>query len=88
MVTRQPRAVAPLQSSAAGLTTVEAEARLAKIGRNTPTSQSGSSALSVFGQQFRSPLVLILIFAAIVSAFVGDGQEAAIIALIVLTSCS
>ncbi|TPM18187.1 magnesium-translocating P-type ATPase [Mesorhizobium sp. B2-3-5] len=77
-----------LQASATGLASAEAEARLAKIGRNSPTSQTSSSALSVFGRQFRSPLVLILIFAAVVSAFVGDGQEAAIIGVIVLASCA
>ncbi len=46
-----------------------------------------TSALAVFARQFRSPLVLILIFAAIVSAFVGEGSEAAIIGIIVLASC-
>ncbi|TGV73860.1 magnesium-translocating P-type ATPase, partial [Mesorhizobium sp. M2D.F.Ca.ET.145.01.1.1] len=54
---------------------------------NTPASTSGASALAVFARQFRSPLVLILIFAACVSAFVGEGQEAAIIGAIVLASC-
>lgn len=43
--------------------------------------------LVVFARQFRSPLVLILIFAAGVSAFAGEGQEAAIIGAIVLASC-
>ncbi|TIV05479.1 MAG: magnesium-translocating P-type ATPase, partial [Mesorhizobium sp.] len=35
----------------------------------------------------RSPLVLILVFAAAVSVFVGEGHEAAIIGAIVLASC-
>ena len=43
--------------------------------------------MEAFARQFRSPLVLILIFAAIVSAFVGEGSEALIIAAIVLASC-
>ncbi|WP_292243093.1 magnesium-translocating P-type ATPase [Mesorhizobium sp.] len=76
-----------LTTSASGLTVSEAASRLAKFGRNTPASRSGTSALTVFVRQFRSPLVLILIFAAIVSAFVGEGHEAMIIGAIVLASC-
>ncbi|PWJ84351.1 Mg2+-importing ATPase [Mesorhizobium loti] len=76
-----------LKTSALGLATSEAASRLAKFGQNTPASRSGTSALTVFVRQFRSPLVLILIFAATVSAFVGEGQEAAIIGAIVLASC-
>ncbi|TRC86024.1 magnesium-translocating P-type ATPase [Mesorhizobium sp. WSM4310] len=76
-----------LETSVSGLASSEAASRLAKFGRNTPASTSSASALAVFARQFRSPLVLILIFAACVSAFVGDGQEAAIIGAIVLASC-
>ncbi|MBE1711426.1 magnesium-translocating P-type ATPase [Mesorhizobium japonicum] len=76
-----------LETSVSGLASSEAASRLAKFGRNTLASTSSASALAVFARQFRSPLVLILIFAACVSAFVGDGQEAAIIGAIVLASC-
>ncbi|TSE04344.1 magnesium-translocating P-type ATPase [Mesorhizobium intechi] len=76
-----------LATSVSGLASSEAASRLAKFGRNTPVSTSSASALAVFARQFRSPLVLILIFAACVSAFVGDGQEAVIIGAIVLASC-
>lgn len=76
-----------LETSASGLAASEAVSRLARFGRNTPASRSSTSALAVFVRQFRSPLVLILIFAATVSAFVGQGQEAAIIGAIVLASC-
>jgi Mg2+-importing ATPase len=76
-----------LETSGSGLATSEAASRLAKFGQNTPESRAGTSALTVFVRQFRSPLVLILIFAAGVSAFVGEGQEAAIIGAIVLASC-
>ncbi|ESY89397.1 magnesium-translocating P-type ATPase [Mesorhizobium sp. LNHC209A00] len=75
------------ETSVSGLASSEAASRLAKFGRNTPASTSSTSALAVFARQFRSPLVLILIFAASVSAFVGEGQEAAIIGAIVLASC-
>ncbi|ANT53853.1 magnesium-translocating P-type ATPase [Mesorhizobium amorphae CCNWGS0123] len=76
-----------LKTSKSGLGTSEAASRLAKFGANTPASQSGTSAFAVFVRQFRSPLVLILIFAAVVSAFVGEVQEALIIGAIVLASC-
>lgn len=76
-----------LETSASGLAASEAVSRLAKFGPNTPASRSDTSTLAVFVRQFRSPLVLILIFAAAVSAFVGEGQEAAIIGAIVLASC-
>lgn len=76
-----------LGASVSGLASSEAASRLAKFGRNSPASTSSASALAVFARQFRSPLVLILIFAASVSASVGEGQEAAIIGAIVLASC-
>ncbi len=76
-----------LRSSASGLAGAEAQARLAVYGRNILNARSGTTAFSAFARQFRSPLVLILVFAAIVSAFVGEGHEAIIIGAIVLASC-
>ncbi|CDX56258.1 magnesium transporter [Mesorhizobium plurifarium] len=76
-----------LETSTSGLLSVDAAVRLAKFGRNAMAPRSGGSALGVFARQFRSPLVLILVFAAAVSAFVGEGHEAAIIGVIVLASC-
>nr|WP_201411063.1 magnesium-translocating P-type ATPase [Mesorhizobium sp. J8] len=76
-----------LETSTSGLLSVDAAVRLAKFGRNELAPRSGGTALSVFARQFRSPLVLILVFAAAVSAFVGEGHEAAIIGVIVLASC-
>jgi Mg2+-importing ATPase len=78
---------AELGSSPGGLSTAEAETRLRSAGPNTLGHKGGHPAIAAFAHQFRSPLVLILIFAAIVSAFVGEGSEAAIIAFIVLASC-
>jgi Mg2+-importing ATPase len=76
-----------LETSTSGLLRVDAAIRLAKFGRNVVAPRSGGSAFAVFARQFRSPLVLILVFAAAVSAFVGEGHEAAIIGAIVLASC-
>lgn len=76
-----------LETSTSGLLRVDAALRLAKFGRNAVVPRSSGSAFAVFARQFRSPLVLILVFAAAVSAFVGEGHEAAIIGAIVLASC-
>jgi len=80
--------LADLRSQATGLSTDEAKARLRDAGSNALGRKGGASPLGAFARQFRSPLVLILVFAAIVSAFVGEGGEAIIIGLIVLASCA
>lgn len=79
--------LAGLNTSGSGLSSDEAKARLRTFGDNTIHARQGSSALAAFLRQFRSPLVLILIFAAVVSAIVGEGSEAVIIGVIVLASC-
>ncbi|WP_160011179.1 magnesium-translocating P-type ATPase [Rhizobium sp. 18055] len=76
-----------LQATTGGLSSDEARARLSRDGRNSLTSEGGATPLRLFARQFYSPLVLILIFAAIVSAVVGEGEEALIIGVIVLASC-
>lgn len=78
--------VGRLETSTSGLLSVDAAIRLAKFGRNALASRSGGSALAVFARDSRSPLVLILVFAAAVSVFVGEGHVAAIIGAIVLAS--
>jgi Mg2+-importing ATPase len=76
-----------LKSGPDGLSPDEAARRLAAHGRNMIGTRRSASALGALARQFRSPLVLILIFAAVVSGFVGEGSEAAIIGAIVLASC-
>ena len=77
-----------LDSGRRGLTSGIVDRRLAETGPNTLKSGGNTSALLSFLSQFRNPLVLILLFAALVSAFVGEGSEALIIGLIVLASCT
>ena len=74
-----------LDSSAAGLSSVEASRRLSVYGPNALLSH-GVSALSVLVRQLRSYLLLLLLVAAVVSAVVGDRTEAAIIGGIMLMS--
>ena len=61
--------VTDLRSHAGGLSSAEAATRLRSAGPNAIGREGSVSAVSAFARQFRSPLVLILIFAAAVSAF-------------------
>jgi len=69
-----------------GLTSQEAEARLDTFGPNEPAATRHYSFLSDFLHVFMNPLTLILVIAAIVSAFTGDVVDAGIIGIIVLLS--
>jgi Mg2+-importing ATPase len=79
--------MARLASGPGGLTSREAVLRLAAGGPNRLPGSGASPAWHLLLRQFRSALVLILIFAAVVSALVGERHEAIIIALIILASC-
>jgi P-type Mg2+ transporter len=69
-----------------GLTTAEAEARLARHGPNAVASEGREAAVRLLLRQFTSPLVLILVFGAVVSYFVRDWLDGTIILVIVAGS--
>jgi Mg2+-importing ATPase len=69
-----------------GLSLREAEARLQKYGRNELRDRAILLPVTVLVEQFRSPFVLILLTAAILSFAVVEMQEGVIIAVIVLAS--
>jgi magnesium-transporting ATPase (P-type) len=69
-----------------GLTAQEAAARLDQFGPNEPAATQHHSFLSDLLHVFMNPLTLILVIAAIVSAFTGDKVDAGIIGVIVLLS--
>ncbi|MBO0698378.1 MAG: hypothetical protein J2P46_08295, partial [Zavarzinella sp.] len=72
------------RSADAGLTTAEARDRLARYGPNQPAARRARfPVLEIIGP-FVSPLSLILIAAAVVSAALGDPVGAGIIIAIVL----
>ncbi len=71
-----------------GLTSPEAEARLARFGPNEPATSQHHSILSDILHVFMNPLVLILVIAAVASAFLGEKVDAAIIGAIVLLSAA
>ncbi len=78
--------LARLESGKEGLTSADAAGRLKKFGPNLlkPRKRRGNIAF-LFGQ-FKSPIILILIGAAVIALFVGDRPTAAIILVIVLFS--
>ncbi|HET7699024.1 MAG TPA: magnesium-translocating P-type ATPase [Vicinamibacterales bacterium] len=75
-----------LGSSRDGLSPAEARRRLRQDGPNELGTQRRLSRLRVFLQQLRSPLLLLLIFAAGASAATREWIDAGIVALIVLVS--
>ena len=70
----------------AGLTTSQATAARAKFGLNEVVSQRRLPGVAAFLARFKNPLVIILILAAALSAFVGDRVSFVIIVIIVLIS--
>jgi Mg2+-importing ATPase len=75
-----------LNATRDGLQPSDAEQRLKRYGPNVIRAQQKATALRLLLSQFKSPLVLILIFAAIVSGIVGEWVDASIVLVIVLGS--
>jgi P-type Mg2+ transporter len=78
--------LAALHGASGGLQQAEAESRSKQYGLNTLKVQHRATALALFLNQFKSPLVLILIFAATVSAFVKQWPDAVIVLAVVIGS--
>jgi Mg2+-importing ATPase len=75
-----------LGSTREGLSAAEATARLRRQGPNALRPPSRFAPLRLLARQFESPLVAILVFAAIVAALVRDWTDAAIVLVILLGS--
>jgi P-type Mg2+ transporter len=75
-----------LNTSEQGLTSTVAEQRLKQVGRNALEEKQQVNAWGLFLNQFKSPLVLILIFAAIISLIVGEWTDASIVLAVVFGS--
>ncbi len=69
-----------------GLSTAEASTRLQQYGYNTFKARSSSSSILLFLLQFKSPITLLLIGAALLSMGLGDFADAIIILIIILVS--
>ena len=79
-------ALNPIGTIPNGLTLDEAQQRLSRFGPNLLKPKKRTNTLALLINQFRSPLVLILIVAAILALFLGDATNAAIILAIVVIS--
>ena len=80
------RLLTALRASPEGLTPQAAARRLKRYGRNVLRARPRASALRLLLRQFESPLILILVFAAVVAAMVKDWTDASIVLAIVLGS--
>ena len=75
-----------LGSGAGGLTNIEAKRRLRLHGPNRLRATNKTDALTLLLAQFKSPLILILLGAAVLSFFLNEPVDALIIIAIVLLS--
>ncbi len=71
-----------------GLGSGEARARLARWGPNALAPREKATALAMFLRQFVNPLVLILLFAAVVALITAEWTDAAIVMVIVVASAA
>jgi Mg2+-importing ATPase len=69
-----------------GLSSDEARLRLKQYGPNQLKPKRQVNAATLFFRQFTSPIILILLFAAVLSFFLGDPTDATIIMVIVIFS--
>ena len=78
--------IAALHTTDNGIQQTDAESRIKQYGLNVLKAQRRTTTFGLLLSQFKSPLVLILIFASIVSAFVGEWTDAIIVLAVVIGS--
>ena len=81
-----PELLNRLQATASGLTTNEAKKRLTSYGANRLKPQKQSDAFTLLVAQFKSPIILILLIATVLSLFLHNMVDASIILTIVVIS--
>lgn len=69
-----------------GLSSQEAEERIDEYGQNILEERKSSSKLEMFINQFKNPIIIILIFAAFLSIFLKDYTDGIIILIIIMIS--
>ncbi|MEX2053991.1 MAG: HAD-IC family P-type ATPase [Candidatus Colwellbacteria bacterium] len=74
-----------LQSTELGLSSEEAEDRL-KLGGNVIKRSHGTGKLRILASQFKNPLILILIFASLITASLQDYEDTAFILIAVFVN--
>lgn len=75
-----------LQTTPVGLTSEEARRRLERYGTNVLKPKKKSDAWTLLSNQFKSPIILILLFATGLSFFLHDAIDALIILAIIFVS--
>jgi Mg2+-importing ATPase len=78
--------VQDLKTTPRGLTSDDAKERILSFGPNLLRRKRRSDAISLLVSQFKSPIILILIFASLLSLFLRDATDAIIILTIILVS--
>ena len=79
-----PELLARLDSTPSGLTQAEADRRLAEHGRNELAEARGRGPFKILADQFRSPLIYILLIAGAVTIVLEEFIDAGVIALVLL----
>ncbi|HXZ30576.1 MAG TPA: magnesium-translocating P-type ATPase [Dehalococcoidia bacterium] len=75
-----------LQTTAQGLTSEEARQRLDRYGPNLVKPKKRYDFITLLWAQFKSPIILILAFAAVLSFFLHDQSTAIIVLVIIIVS--
>lgn len=75
-----------LQTTPQGLTSADAQQRIKVYGYNRLKAKKKTDSLTLLLKQFTSPIILILLFAAVLSYFLHDPTDALIILVIVFAS--
>lgn len=86
MLTLGDRSAFKLPPGVEGLSAKEAEVRLVRFGQNVVTEKRKLSGVASFFLRFKNPLILTLLGAAAVSAFLGNTVDPLIIIIMVILS--
>jgi len=73
-----------LNTSTDGLTTIEANKRLKEYGKNALPKKKKDSVLKIFLNEFKDPIIILLLFAILASFIVGEVIDAVAILFIIL----
>jgi magnesium-transporting ATPase (P-type) len=76
--------LAELRSSEHGICSEEAERRLQRWGPNRLEEEAGPGALAILARQSRSPLIYLLLAAAVVTVALGEYVDAAVIGFVLV----
>jgi Ca2+-transporting ATPase len=80
------RVLEALSAGPGGLSGTEAASRIARYGPNALPEGKATSILRVFARQFASPLIYLLVAAAIIAFALGERGDAAVIAGVLLVN--